>query len=233
LSGTSALVVGASRGIGEATARSLSAAGARVHVAARSIDALREIAEDIGGEALQLDLLNPSSVSAALARLTDDLGSAPDIVVNVAGVFHIASIPHTSLETFEESLATNLRGPFMVLRELLPAMIARGSGTVVTVGSVAGSKPFPGNAAYSSAKYGLRGLHEVMVEELRGSGVRSCLIEPAATDTSIWDTIDPDADPTLPDRSQMLRPGDVADAVVFVCSLPADVQVPVLAIERC
>ena len=233
LSGASALVVGASRGIGEATARSLSAAGARVHVAARSMDALREIAEDIGGEALEMDLLNPSSVSAALARLTDDLGSAPDIVVNTAGVFQIASIARTSLETFEEGLATNLRGPFMVLRELLPAMIARGSGTVVTVGSVAGSKPFPGNAAYSSSKYGLRGLHEVMVEELRGSGVRSCLIEPAATDTSIWDAIDPDADPALPDRAQMLRPGDVADAVVFVCSLPADVQVPVLAIERC
>lgn len=233
LSGASALVVGASRGIGEATARSLSAAGARVHVAARSMDALREIAEDIGGEALEMDLLNPSSVSAALARLTDDLGSAPDIVVNTAGVFQIASIAHTSLETFEEGLATNLRGPFMVLRGLLPAMMTRGSGTVVTVGSVAGSKPFPGNAAYSSAKYGLRGLHEVMVEELRGSGVRSCLIEPAATDTSIWDAIDPDADPTLPDRAQMLRPKDVADAVVFVCSLPADVQVPVLAIERC
>lgn len=233
LSGASALVVGASRGIGEATARSLSAAGARVHVVARSMDALREIAEDIGGEALEMDLLNPSSVSAALARLTDDLGSAPDIVVNTAGVFQIASIAHTSLETFEEGLATNLRGPFMVLRELLPAMMTRGSGTVVTVGSVAGRKPFPGNAAYSSAKYGLRGLHEVMVEELRGSGVRSCLIEPAATDTSIWDAIDPDADPTLPDRAQMLRPKDVADAVVFVCSLPADVQVPVLAIERC
>ena len=79
MSGASALVVGASRGIGEATARSLSAAGARVHVVARSMDALREIAEDIGGEALEMDLLNPSSGSAALARLTDDLGSAPDI----------------------------------------------------------------------------------------------------------------------------------------------------------
>ena len=180
-----------------------------------------------------MDLRNSSSVSAALDRLTDDLGSAPDIVVNAAGVFQIASIADTSLEIFEEGLATNLRGPFMVVRELLPAMIARGSGMVVTVGSVAGSKPFPGNAAYSSAKYGLRGFHEVMVEELRGSGVRSCLIEPAATDTSLWDAIDPDADPTLPDRAQMLRPGDVAEAVVFVCSLPADVQVPVLAMERC
>ena len=58
-------------------------------------------------------------------------------------------------------------------------------------------------------------------------------VMPAATDTSIWDAIDPDADPALPNRAQMLRPGDVADAVVFVCSLPADVQVPVLAIERC
>ena len=233
LNGTSALVVGASRGIGEAVARSLSAAGARVYMAARSIDALREIAEDIGGKALSMDLLNPSSVSTALDQLTDDLASAPDIVVNAAGIFQIASVTDTPLKVFEEAWATNLRGPFMVLRTLLPSMIARGSGTVVTVGSVADSKPFPGNAAYSSAKYGLRGFHEVMVEELRGSGVRSCLIAPSATDTSLWDPIDPDANPKLPDRAQMLRPGDVAGVVVFVCSLPADVQVPVLAIERC
>jgi len=233
LNGTSALVVGASRGIGEAVARSLSAAGARVYVAARSIDSIRGIAEDIGGKALSMDLLTPSSVSTALDELTDDLASAPDIVVNAAGIFQIASVTDTSLEMFEEAWATNLRGPFMVLRMLLPSMVARGSGTVVTIGSVAGSKPYPGNAAYSSTKYGLRGLHEVMVEELRGSGVRSCLIAPAATDTSLWDPIDPDVNPKLPDRAQMLRPRDVAGAVVFVCSLPTDVQVPVLAIERC
>ncbi len=233
LHGASALVVGASRGIGEAVARSLAAAGARVYVAARSIDILRGIAEDIGGKALSMDLLNPSSVSTALDQLTDDLASAPDIVVNAAGIFQIASVTDTPLKVFEEAWATNLRGPFMVLRTLLPSMIARGSGTVVTVGSVADSKPFPGNAAYSSAKYGLRGFHEVMVEELRGSGVRSCLIAPAATDTALWDPIDPDANPKLPDRAQMLRPVDIAKAVVFVCSLPTDVQVPVLAIERC
>ena len=115
---------------------------------------------------------------------------------------------------------------------LLPAMIARGSGSIVTVGSVAGRKGYPGNAAYSSAKFGLRGLHEVLTEELRGTGVRCSLIEPAATDTQLWDALDPDSDPNLPDRSQMLRPEDVAESILFVCTRPEGVQVPVLAIEH-
>lgn len=233
LAGSTALVVGASRGIGEAVARRLAAAGARVVVAARSQDRIRRIAEETGGRALRLDVRDPSAVEAALRALVDDLGSVPDIVVNAAGVFDIAPISETSAEMLDAALTVNLQGPFAVLRCLLPGMIERGSGTVVNVGSVAGRKAFPGNAAYSATKFGLRGFHEVLVEELRGTGVRACLIEPAATDTPLWDPLDPDADPDLPDRSQMLHPEHVAEAVHFVCSRPEGVQVPVLAIERC
>ena len=75
-------------------------------------------------------------------------------------------------------------------------------------------------------------MHEVLVEELRGTGVRATLLEPAATDTSIWDPFDPDADPDLPDRSVMLDPDDVAEAVLFVATRPEHVQIPVLQIER-
>ena len=232
LEGVTALVVGASRGIGEATARILVAAGARVYLAARSMERLEKLAEEIEGVLLPLDLEDAGSVGTVLQGLMSELGGAPDIVVNAAGVFSLTPAADTSVETFEQALAVNLRGPFAVIRALLPAMIARGSGSVVTVGSVAGRKGYPGNAAYSLAKFGLRGLHEVLTEELRGTGVRCSLIEPAATDTQLWDALDPDSDPNLPDRSQMLRPEDVAESILFVCTRPEGVQVPVLAIEH-
>jgi len=232
IEGLSALVVGASRGIGEATARLLAAAGARVYLAARSMERLEKIAGEIGGVPLSLDLEDADAVGASIQGLVSELGAAPDIVVNAAGVFSMTPTVDTPVETFGQALAVNLAGPFAVIRALLPAMIARGSGSVVTVGSVAGRKAYPGNAAYSSAKFGLRGLHEVLREELRGTGVRCSLIEPAATDTHLWDDLDPDSDPNLPDRSQMLRPEDVAESILFVCTRPDGVQIPVLAIEH-
>ena len=86
-------------------------------------------------------------------------------------------------------------------------MLARGSGHVVTLGSIAGRHAFPHNGAYSALKFGVRGLHEVLDVELRGTGVRSTLVEPAATDTPIWDTIDFTLHPGLPPREAMLAAG--------------------------
>ena len=125
-----------------------------------------------------------------------------------------------------------MRGPFVVIRTLLPGMLRRGSGTIVSVGSVAGHRAFASNGAYSASKFGLRGLHEVLAEEIRGSGVRATLIEPAATDTSAWDPFRPDQRPELPNRSDMLRPEDVADAVLFAATRPAGVTLPLLRIQR-
>jgi NADP-dependent 3-hydroxy acid dehydrogenase YdfG len=97
---------------------------------------------------------------------------------------------------------------------------------------VAGRRAFPANGAYSASKYGQRGMHEVLAEELRGSGLRATLVEPAATDTPLWDALDPDADPNLPGRDAMLRPVDVAEAVVFAVTRPPHVRIPLLQIER-
>jgi NADP-dependent 3-hydroxy acid dehydrogenase YdfG len=165
-------------------------------------------------------------------RLTDGLGGPPHMVVNAAGVFGIGAIAEETVAHLDLELALNLRAPFLVVRVLLPPMLERASGLIVNVGSVAGRKAFPGNGAYSAAKFGLRGFHEVLVEELRGTGVRATLLEPAATDTSIWDPLDPDSDPGLPSRDEMLRPEDVADAVLFLATRPDHVRIPLLQIER-
>lgn len=232
LSGATALVTGASRGIGHRVAQALAEEGARVFCLARSEGAVRELAREIGGEPLPVDLTDDLATWDALDQMQESLGAVPDIVVNAAGVFGIEFCASETVKAFDESIAVNLRGPFVVNRALLPALLEKGAGLIVNVGSVAGRKAFPGNAAYSAAKYGLRGYHEVLLEELRGTGVRATLLEPSATDTPLWDPLDPDDDPNLPDRDQMLDPQEVADAVLFVATRPEMVRIPLLQIER-
>jgi NADP-dependent 3-hydroxy acid dehydrogenase YdfG len=111
-------------------------------------------------------------------------------------------------------------------------MLEHGRGLIVNVGSVAGRKPLPGNAAYAASKYGLRGYHEVLLEEIRGTGVRATLLEPTSTDTGLWDRIERDGSPGLPGRDEMLRADDVAEAVLFVSTRPDTVRIPLLQIER-
>ncbi len=106
-----------------------------------------------------------------------------------------------------------------------------GGGSFITVGSVADHVGFPENAAYAASKYGLRGLHETLVAEYRGTGVRLTLVSPGATDTAIWDPFDPEQRPGFPTREAMLRPADVAAAVLFVATRPAHVHIDWLRLE--
>jgi len=233
LLGATALITGASRGIGARVAERLAEAGARVWLMGRSEAVLRENADRLMGTAVVADLTDEASVWDAMDHLQEELGGPPAIVVNAAGVFGLSEVGATSVKDFDEHLAVNLRGPFLVVRSLLPAMLQRGEGLIINVGSVAGRKPFPGNAAYSASKFGLRGFHEVLLEEIRGTGVRATLLEPASTDTPLWDALDPDADPGLPNRDAMLAADDVAETVLFVATRPPLVRIPVLQIERC
>jgi NADP-dependent 3-hydroxy acid dehydrogenase YdfG len=219
LRGQLALVTGASRGIGAPTASALAAAGARVVRVARSSLAPLDGAIDIAA-----DLADAASRQAALERMLAEAG-VPDLVVSNAGAFLLAALDETSDALLREQLAINLEAPFAIARQLLPSMRARGTGRHVLVGSVADLKAFPGNAAYSASKFAARGLHEVLVEEYRGSGVQCTLVSPGPTDTAVWDPIDPDSKPGFPSRRNMLRPEDIAAAIVWVAQQPAHVHV--------
>jgi NADP-dependent 3-hydroxy acid dehydrogenase YdfG len=232
LQGLTCLVTGASRGIGRASALALSDRGAQVVGMARSRDALENLERECGARPLVVDLADDAGIWAAIDELAESELGSPDVVVNAAGVFGIESCSSTSVNSFDEHVRINLRAPFILTRAVLPKMLERKSGLVVNIGSIAGRKAFPGNGAYSASKYGLRGFHEVLLEEIRGTGVRASLIEPAATDTPLWDEINPDANPDLPNRVDMLTPDQVAEAVVFVATRPEGVSVPYLAVER-
>ena len=232
LAGHTALVTGASRGIGAAVAQRLAGAGAQVQLLARSADVLVRMARELGGSAWPADLEDERGLWGVLDELTVALGGPPDLVVNAAGVFEMATVADTSIELFDRALGANLRGPFLVIRALLPGMLTRASGSIITVGSVAGHQALPGNSAYSASKFGVRGMHDVLSGELRGTGVRATLVEPGATDTSVWDEYGPDERADLPSRAAMLSVDDVAEAVLFAATRPPGVRIPLLRIER-
>lgn len=234
LQGRTALVTGASRGIGAAVARRLAASGARVALLARSTDALRSLAHEIGGGAIVLacDVRDTVTLTHALDQLPDLIGGAPNVVVNNAGAFFIAQAQETSVEAFAETLAVNLTAPFAVVRALLPAMIRAGSGHVVTIGSIADRSTYPGNAAYAASKHGLRALHEVLRTELRSSGVRVSLVSPGPVNTDLWNSIDPDNQAGFTPRAAMLAPEAVADAVHWVVTASPELNVDELRLSR-
>lgn len=223
LAGQVAVVTGASRGIGLAVATALRREGARVVSAARSLTPARSETHVL----VRCDVTDEAAVSR-LAEATADAFGPPDLVVNAAGGFLLAPVERTSPAEFDAQLAQNLRGPFLVARAFLPGMRARATGRLVTIGSVADHRAFPENAAYAASKYGLRGLHEVLREELRGSGVLCTLLSPGPTDTAMWDPVDPDRREGFTPRARMLRPEDVAEAVIWVGSRPAGIDIELI-----
>lgn len=225
LAGRRILVTGASRGIGAATALRLGALDAQVIRMARS-----PMPGLAGAIDLRVDLADMREREAALRQVVT-LHGVPDAIVSNAGAFLLAPLEQTSDALVREQLAINLEAPFAVARHFLPTMRARGHGQHILIGSIADTRPFPGNAAYAASKYGARGLHEVLCEEFRGTGVRCTLISPGPTDTTVWDPVDPDHREGFTPRRDMLRPADVADAVVYALTAPAHVNIESLRLE--
>jgi NAD(P)-dependent dehydrogenase (short-subunit alcohol dehydrogenase family) len=219
LAGRVALVTGGSRGIGAAAAEALRSEGARVIRVARSLRPGPGDFEDI-----PCDLTDIAAVERLGSRVLSQHG-APAVVVNAAGSFLLQRLEATSAHDLEHQLAVNLQAPFAMAKTFLPAMREAGRGSFISIGSVADHTGLSENAAYAASKYGLRGLHETLLAEYRDSGVRLTLISPGPTDTSIWDPFDPDRRPGFVPRSGMLRPGDVADAIVFVATRPDHVHI--------
>jgi NADP-dependent 3-hydroxy acid dehydrogenase YdfG len=222
-----ALVTGATRGIGLAIARALAAGGTRVVLVARSEHDLHERAREIGDRAVPIacDVSKAEQVASAAERTRAALGAAPDVIVNNAGAFTLATVEATDPADFRAAVDVNLVAPFLIVHAFLPEMRGRGAGHIVTIGSIADRMIFPENGAYAASKFGARALHEVLRVELRGTGVRTTLVSPGPTDTPLWDAIDPDARPGFTPRRAMLPASAVADAVCFALTRPPGVNV--------
>lgn len=224
LNGKLALVTGASSGIGAATARALSAAGAHVLLAARRQERLDALAEELGNaEALQLDVRDAAGVQAALEA------RAFDVVVANAGLARNSLPIHAgSSDDWDQMLDTNVKGLASVARWSLPGMIERGTGDFVVLGSVAGRQVYPGGSMYCASKHAVRALYESFRIDAAGSGVRFTTVDPGMVETEFSDVRfygDKESARKVYEGFEALQPEDVADAILYALTRPAHVNV--------
>ncbi len=220
--GATALVTGASSGIGAATARLLAEGGTTVALVARRAERLEEVAADCratapASRAYPADLGDPGFAAGLALSVWDELGPL-DVVVNNAAIPLRRRADRLTMAEVERAMAVNYLSPVAITLALLPRMLERGSGTIVNVSSLGGRLGIPNEAAYCASKFALAGFSESMAVDLAGTGVRVRLVLPGAFDTEIWDQ--PDNDPA-PYSGPLAPPEEGAEGIV--ASITSDV----------
>jgi NAD(P)-dependent dehydrogenase (short-subunit alcohol dehydrogenase family) len=226
-----ALITGASRGIGRATALAFAKLGVSSILIGRSLQDLEAVAEEVrvlGAQAktVALDLSEVSKIQSGLAPVLAAVDSI-DILVNNAGMGYTANLIETPLADWQQVIDLNLTAPFQCVQAVLPIMRSQRQGTIINIISVAGRQAFPEWGAYCASKFGLMGLTKSLAQEERAFGIRAVALCPGAVDTPLWDTTTVQADF---DRSLMLSAEDVADAIVHAALLPSHVLIDELVL---
>lgn len=230
-----AVVTGAGGGLGRATALLLAAAGARVALIGRTLETLEETAGTIrnaGGDAapFALDLSDPAAIGSTFAAIRDHFG-AVDILINNAGSAPaIKNMQWMPDEQWNETISVNLTAVYAAVKAVLPDMLARGGGTVVTVSSLAALRPnLLGGAPYGAAKAAVQNFMGYLRATYRNEGLRATTILPGEINTPIMDSRA--RPPTVAERERMLDPDDVASLILLVCTLPARALVEDIAVS--
>lgn len=211
LAGQTAIVTGASSGIGLECARMLFEAGCSVAVVGRNAARLKPVVNGIPSERwiiLECDVRDDIAVRAMVARVEAAWGRV-DILINSAGLFQTAPLAETTNELWDDMWQTNVNGTFYPTRAVVSGMLERGTGTIVVMSSVAAHRAYSGNAAYSASKYAVTGFARALSSEVRRKGVRVVNVMPGPVDTPIWGTTD-----TPMAREEMLTAREVAQATI-------------------
>lgn len=221
LQGALAVVTGASRGIGLATAVELARGGAGVALLARDEGRAREAADQLPagrGHAFACDVGDPEQIAVTVKRIEAELGPI-SILVNNAGLTRDRLLLRTRDEDWDDVLKVNLRGPFTMIRTVCRGMIRRREGVIVNVSSVVGLMGNPGQANYASAKAGLVGLTKSVARELAPRGIRANVVAPGFIETSMTADLDPESREFLLARiplGHLGQPEDVAPVIRFL-----------------
>ncbi len=223
--GRTALVTGASRGIGEAIARRLASEGARVVAASRSLEALEKLVAEIassGGQAspLRMDLSDGGSIEAG-ARSALESHGAVDVLVNNAGVTEDNLILRMSREAWDRVIAINLTGAFLLTQAIVKSMVRRRYGRIVNVASVVGLMGNAGQANYAASKAGLIGLTKSVARELASRNITCNAVAPGFVETEMTQKMTPAAREALSGQipaGRLGAPADVAEAVAYLAS---------------
>lgn len=226
-----ALVTGASRGIGRSIARALAAEGASVIVTGRDQASLNHLAKEIFDSdgtvlPLSMELCEEESVKKLVGKLEHRFGRL-DILVNNAGITLSSPLEETTTAQWDQVHAVNVRGPFMLCRELLPLMKASEDGRIVNISSVVGVKGYANQSAYTASKHALRGLSIALAEELKPHGIRVHVICPGGVRTEMIEQVRPD----IP-AEELMAPDEIAELVVYLVTHQGNAVVDEIRVRR-
>jgi clavulanate-9-aldehyde reducatase len=227
LEGKTAVVTGASSGIGAATARQLAEAGAKVVLGARRKDRLDTLAEEIGADAVaaELDVGDEQSVRSFFEHL-----DGVDVLVNNAGVMLLGPVDGADTSEWRRMVDVNLLGLLYCTHAALPSMRERGGGDIVNISSVAGRFANAGNAVYAMTKFGVGAFSESLRKETVAAGIRVTLIEPGFVDTELQGhnenpVVRQAIDSMREEIGEILHADDIAQAILYAVSRPRHVSV--------
>lgn len=225
-----AVITGASSGVGKSLALQLSDVGFRVVLAARSKNKLNSIADEIqskGGDSLVVttDLSQPDQINNLKDRSLE-YGDV-SVVINNAGLGKFTKVEDVSIKDWDRQLDVNLRASFLVSQAFIPNMKQKLNGVLVFMNSVAGKKGYPYSAAYVASKYGMRGLADSLREELREDNIKVISIHPGAVNTPFWDGAGVGFS-----REEMLDTHTLAQSIIHAIQSPGNFTVEELVVRR-
>jgi 3-oxoacyl-[acyl-carrier protein] reductase len=221
LQGKTAIVTGASRGIGLAIVRALAREGLRLGLLSRS-------RPDVAGEYVSCDLADTEKIPSCVRQLADRLGPV-DFLINNAGTFLEAPVPEIQLADWDRVLRINLTAPFVITRELLPQMIARQQGRIINIASTASSQGYLHQSAYCATKHGLLGFARSLALEAKPHNVHIHTLCPGGVDTDLIKGT------YLGERLKgqpMIQPDDIAEMVLFLLHQPENIDVAEIVVRR-
>jgi NADP-dependent 3-hydroxy acid dehydrogenase YdfG len=232
IEGKVVVITGASSGLGEATARYLSARGATVVLGARRVERLQELANELtaaGGKAvaMETDVTKPDQVQRLVDAAVKNYGRI-DVIINNAGLMPQSRLELRKIDEWDRMIDVNIKGVLYGIAAALPYMQKQKSGHIINVSSVAGHKVRPGGVVYSATKTAVRVLSEGLRQEVKPYNIRTTVISPGAVDTELPNTIsDPDLAKGIREfyASTAIPPDSFARAVEFAMSQPEDVDI--------
>lgn len=219
-----AIITGAGKGIGKATAKLLASEGVHLGLLARTSGDLEQLQSELSGKygvnvfTATADVANATDVRAAVSSLASSLGHV-DILINNAGTASFGKLAEMDPEQWEQIIRVNLMGAYYVTHELLPAMIEQGSGDIINIASTAGERGFATGSAYCASKFALIGMTEALMQEVRKSNIRVTALTPSTVNTPLA----VNAGLPIGDEDRMMQPEDVAQLILAGLKLPSRV----------
>lgn len=222
------LIVGATGGIGQESARLIKGSGAQVFITGRNASRLQATAAALelpASHVFEMDITDPQAVQQVADRIHAQVGQL-DIMVNAAGIGIIKPLEKLTYEDFDQTINVNLKGTFNLLKSFLPPMKAAKKGLIVNIPGVLGKSPMNGAGAYAASKYGVNGLVKSVREELKRTEVRITNLYLGGVDTPFWDNID-----MRVQKDKFITQKEAAKSVWFICQQPRSGVVSEMVIQ--